>query len=111
MNNTNFLASAETVSTPAVQPAIPPVPQQAPLLSTGFGYINQMLDLKICVAIIKKQKVQYSIIHFQDFNEEWMHCEVENVTGSGPGEDLVLLVQKTTPIILYMTGAVKSPFN
>lgn len=108
----NFLASAETVNTPSVQPTTTPptAGQQPPLLSTAFGYLNQMLDLKLCTAIIKKQKMQYSILHFQDYNDEWMHCEVENLSNV-PGDDLVLLVQKTTPIMLYMTGAVKTPFN
>lgn len=97
---------AETMMTPAV-PAPATADLQLPM--DAYTHLNQMLDLKLVTVIIKKQKIQYSIVHFKDFNDEWMMCEVENLSGIAHGEDLVILVQKITPLTIYITGAIKNP--
>ena len=108
--NTNSLPpdfyKINTAEVPAVQPAIPTV---QPV--NVFTLLNQMLDMKLATVIIRKQKIQYSILSFKEYNDEWMLCEVENVSGNVSGDDLVILVQKTTPIIVYAIGPVRSPFN
>jgi len=113
-NNKESFANAETqmtASIPVPNPATVDFSANGAALNNVFALLNHMLDMKMAVIIIRKQKVQYSIVRFKDYNAEWMLCEVENVSGTGSGDDLVLLVQKTTPITLYATGAVKSPFN
>ena len=94
-----------TAEIPAVQPV-----KSGDLPANIFALLNQMLDMKLATVIIRKQKIQYSILSFKEYNEEWMLCEVENVSGS-LSDDLVILVPKTTPIILYAIGPVRSPFN
>lgn len=75
-----------------------------------FSLLNHMLDRKLITALITKQKIQYSILSFKEFNAEWMLCEVENLAGSVAGDDLVICVQKQTPVVLYFHQQ-KSPFN
>jgi hypothetical protein len=107
MNGQPGFHNAETVMTPAV-PAPATVDLQLP--TDAFGHLNQMLDMKLATAIIKKQKMQYSIVHFAEYppSSDWMLCEVENLAGNAPGDDLVILIQKITPVTLYITGAVKN---
>lgn len=94
-----------TVQTPAVPPAaaIPPATPQ-----TYYDYVNAILSQRLGTAIVKKQKMQYSVLHIGEFNQDWLMCEVENV-GNVAGDDLLIVVAKTTPITLYQNGAVQSP--
>lgn len=99
------LTQTQTVQTPIVTPtgATPPTS-----LTTYYDYVNAMLSQRLATAIIKKQKMQYSVLHIGEFNQDWLMCEVENV-GNVAGDDLLIIVSKTTPITLYQNGAVSSP--
>jgi hypothetical protein len=105
-----------TVQTPSVNfPSAdnPPAPRTpAPNASgpqTAYEAINYMLSQKLVTAIVKKQKMQYSILHFGEFQDGWLICEVENLSGATAGEDLLIVIAKTTPITLYVGDAVSAP--
>jgi len=104
--NANFLTSADTIVVPAVQQpgSTPP----ASGLSNFYDYVNAILQQRLATAVVKKQKMQYPIAHIGEFNQDWMMCEIENI-GNVTGEDLFIIVAKTTQVILYMSGAVQSP--
>jgi hypothetical protein len=99
------LTQSATVQTPIVTPtgATPPAALQTP-----YDYINAMLSQRLATVIVKKQKMQYSILHIGEFNQDWLMCEVENV-GNIAGDDLLIVVAKTTPITVYINGAVPNP--
>lgn len=97
----------QTVQTPSV---VPPVQTGAPAGLLSFNdYVNAILQAKLGTAIVKKQKMQYSILHFADFQEGWWLCEVENLSGNTVGDDLLIVIAKTTPIMFYPAGAVSPP--
>lgn len=97
-----------TVQVPTVTPTTPAGATTPATLQTPYDYINGMLSQRLATAIVKKQKMQYSILHIGEFNQDWLMCEVENI-GNIAGDDLLIVVAKTTPITLYITGAVPSP--
>lgn len=105
-----------TVQTPSVSPAPGGPPPAMPPISPASGpqtfedYVNGMLSQKLATAIVKKQKMQYSIMHVGEFHDGWWICEVENLSGSNvAGDDLLIVIAKTTPIMLYPSGAVSAP--
>lgn len=105
-----------TVQTPSVSlPSAdnPPAPRTpAPNASgpqTFEEHVNVLLSQKLATAIVKKQKIQYSIMHIGEFHDGWWICEVENLSGVTAGEDLLIVIAKTTPIMLYPSGAVSAP--
>lgn len=89
----NFLVSAETVQTQSVSQ---PVQAQ----ENGYDHINKMLEKKLATAIVKRHKMEYSILHFGEFNQEWLLCEVEDLASTG--ESLLIVVpKKNTPVTVY----------
>lgn len=101
----------ETVNMPAVsahqQSGETPITQ----LPDIYTLLNHALDRKLATAVVTKQKVQYSILSFKDYNDEWMLCEVENLSGNIAGDELAICVRKITPVVLYLHSQTKSPFN
>ena len=111
MNDASGFHAVETVNIPSVNPTqqtgeTTPITQ----LPDFYALLNHMLERKLVTAIVSKQKIQYSILSFKEYNSEWMLCEVENLAGIA-GDDLVICVQKQTPIVLYNSAPTKSPFN
>jgi hypothetical protein len=107
-----------TVQTPSVQspdspPSGPPPPRTPVPNASGpqtfEEYVNGMLSQKLATAIVKKQKMQYSILNIGQFHDGWWICEVENLAGHLAGDDLLIVIAKSTPIMLYPAGAVSAP--
>jgi hypothetical protein len=105
-----------TVQTPSVSlPSVDsPPPPRTPVPNasgpqTFEEYVNGMLSQKLATAIVKKQKMQYSILNIGQFHDGWWICEVENLAGHLAGDDLLIVIAKSTPIMLYPSGAVSPP--
>ena len=87
----DFLASAETVQHSAVSMTS---------AQSDYEFLNKAIKEKIITAIIRRQKMEYSILHFGEFSKDWLICEVEDLQSTG--EPLLIVVpRKATPVTFY----------